>query len=122
MPPKKINSLLPLTATFIAALILCAVEARAGYKYESHGRRDPFVPLVGFAEKGTKDGLKGVYTVEDLKLQGITKGGDGSKRVILNGEIMKEGDKIERVTVISVGKDSVKVRLDDIDYELELYK
>lgn len=122
MSLKKINNSLTLTATFIAALILCAVEAGAGYKYESHGRRDPFIPLVGFSEKGTKEGLKGVYTVEDLKLQGITTSGDGSKRVILNGEIMKEGDKIERVTVISVGKNTVKVRIDDTYYELELYK
>jgi hypothetical protein len=122
MPVKKLNRTLFVAALIVAAMAALSAETRAGGKYESRGRRDPFVPLVGVSDKGGRGGIKGIHTIDDVKLQGIVRGADGVKRAIINGEIMKEGDKIERLSVIFIEDNGVKVKIEETEYELKLYK
>lgn len=101
---------------------ICLTDALAGYGYDSRGRRDPFVPLVGVEKPGSSSGVKGISSVEDINLQGIVSGTGGKKMAVINGEIMEEGDKIDRLSVLSVSDNAVKVKIDDTEYEIKLYE
>ena len=87
-----------------SVLCLVSVSGIAGaYEYESMGRRDPFVPLVGITGEGHAGGINSILTVEDVSLQGIVVGPDNERNVIINGELLKKGDKRERLSVESIG-------------------
>ncbi len=116
-------------STILIILFLCPAVVLAGkevpaekFKYNSYGRRDPFVPLVGIKERRGTGGVASILTVEDISLQGILTNPDGTKSVVINGDIMKEGDQIERLKVVQIGENSVKVELNDTNYDLKLYK
>jgi len=105
------------------AVVLADKKVPAGnFKYNSYGRRDPFVPLVGVKERRGTGGAASILTVEDISLQGILTNPDGTKSVVINGDIMKEGEKIELLKVVQIGENSVKVELNDTIYDLKLYK
>lgn len=106
----------------VALAALGLVEAGAGEHYDSHGRRDPFVPLVGVERSGAKGGVKGITSIDDVVLQGVIMGSDGKNRAIINGEILKEGDKIDRLSVMSIENNTVKVKIEEDEYEIKLYK
>jgi hypothetical protein len=109
---------------FVAVILTVPglIEARAGEHYDSHGRRDPFVPLVGVERSGAKGGVKGITSIDDVVLQGVIMGSDGQKRAIVNGEILSEGDKIDRLSVQSIDNNTVKVKIEEDEYEIKLYK
>jgi len=101
---------------------LCHSSPAVSFQYNSHGRRDPFVPLVGIPEAGGRGGAGGVLTVEDVHLQGILLGPDGKHMVIINGEIMREGDSMERLHIESIDPNVVTIRIDDSRYTVKLYE
>lgn len=111
-----------MVAIVLAASALGAAEIPSVFKYDSKGRRDPFVPLAGVEKAGTKGGIKGVLSIEDVVLQGIVMGADGKRRAIINGEVMKEGDTIEHVSIISVNENGVKLNIEGTEHEVKLYK
>lgn len=97
----------------------CSIGFAAGY--ESFGRRDPFVPLIGVPGAEHK-GIWDVLTIEDVMIQGITVDPDGARKVFINGESMKEGDKKGLLLVESIGNNVVKIKLDEEYHELKLYE
>lgn len=99
-----------------------AANVKANYRYDSHGRRDPFVPLVGVTERGSQGGVRGILSVDDVSLQGIVTNEDGRMLAVINGELMKEGDRIGRLSIESIGENSVKVKIDEAEFEIKLYK
>ncbi|MFQ5952371.1 MAG: general secretion pathway protein GspB [Candidatus Omnitrophota bacterium] len=106
-----------------AVLGLFAFCAESGaFQYEARGRRDPFVPLVGVAETSSISGARGILTVEDVFLQGILMDDYGKRSVIINGEIFKEGDRIERLYIESIGDNIVVIKIDEDKFELKLYE
>ena len=92
------------------------------FNYEAHGRRDPFVPLIGVAESGHMSGARGILTVEDVSLQGIVVGPNGQSAVVINGELMQEGQMIERLLVESIGDNVVVIKIDEEKFYLKLYE
>jgi hypothetical protein len=93
------------------------------YQYESLGRRDPFVPLVGVtSRRESVRGLEGILSIEDVSLQGILVGPDGSRSVIINGEVVEEGKKIGTLMVESIKDNEVTVRIDEDTHTLKLYE
>jgi len=82
----------------VISIILCAAACAVcvdvmGAKeslYDAHGKRDPFVPLIGI-DRGPVGSLDGVMSIEDVRLEGIAMGGQGKMIAILNGEMVKEG-------------------------------
>jgi hypothetical protein len=126
---KKKRSKTGFISGFIAAALCCLAvlgllrtHVGAAYEYESFSRRDPFVPLVGVSERGSTGGIEGILTIEDVLLQGILIADNGKPGVIVNGEIMKEGDRAGRLFIESIGSNVVKVKIDDESFELELYE
>ena len=109
-------------AVLLATAGTFAVSVAAGYRYDSRGRRDPFVPLVGVSERSAHGGVRGILSAADVSLQGIVTNEDGRKQAVINGELMKEGDRIGRLLVESIGENSVKVKIDEAEFEIKLYK
>lgn len=110
---------------FVLGLVIVncsAMSEETAFKYESRGRRDPFVPLVGVAGVGTVGGLHGVSSIDDISFQGVVLSPDGKKAAIINGEIFKEGDIIGRVQVVSVGENEVTLKIDERTHRLTLYE
>jgi hypothetical protein len=92
------------------------------FEYESYGRRDPFMPLIGVTKGSLAGGIEGILTIEDVQLQGILMADDGTRRVIINGEILKQGDRIERLFIESINSNEVKIKIDDDSFTVKLYE
>ena len=111
-----------------ATVIFCLIAVSHGtacaqFQYDPHGRRDPFVPLVGVGSRAGGSGdLASVLSVDDISLQGILESGDGVRCAIMNGEIVLEGQSLGNVTIESVRRNSVMVRIGDETYEVKLYE
>ncbi len=108
---------------FSIALVFLIIASAKGscesYEYESHGRRDPFVPLIG-QDKAMAAGLSDVTSVEDIKLEGIAIRADGKKTAIMNGEIVKEGDKIGEVEIKKVYYKSIVFLISGKEFKVSL--
>jgi hypothetical protein len=94
--------------------------AGAGSAYESNGKRDPFIPLVG-QEKGDRPGsLEEITSIEDIILEGIAMGPAGKNIAILNGQLVKEKDKIGLIEIRKISKKTVELSIDGIVHTLSL--
>ncbi|MBD3379494.1 MAG: hypothetical protein GF408_03420 [Candidatus Omnitrophica bacterium] len=110
-------------ALVVPGLIVTSSHADGVYRYESLGRRDPFVPLVGVTSDGRAEGLEGILSRADVSFEGVmVDKTTGERRVIINGEILKKGDKVGKLSVEEIGYNSVRISIDDREYELELYE
>ena len=119
---KKARTLL-LEVTVLVVIIACSFSAAVyAFEYKSMGRRDPFVPLVGVSQEGVPGGAMGVLTRDDVVVQGIVTGPNGMRSVIINGEIMTEGDSIGRLTVMKIGENVVTIKIDEDTFYVKLYE
>lgn len=98
-------------------VVYCAVAI--AFQYESRGKRDPFVPLVGI-ERPAVVRLADIMSVEDVKLEGIAIGAKGMKTAIINGELVKEGYKAGDVEVKSIKNRTVTIAITGKDYNISL--
>lgn len=115
MPGRiKILAFIVMLALFIP------FQAKAEFlQYETHGKRDPFAPLVG-AEKPTMAKLADVTSVEDIRLEGIVSGARGEMAAMMNGEIVKKNDKFGDITVKSITKTAVVLSVGGKEHQLKL--
>lgn len=107
----------------LIVLILLASGAATGrcenYQYESRGKRDPFVPLVG-SERPAIGRLEDVSSYTDVRLEGIASGTGGKIVAILNGQVVKEGDKYGEVQIQKITGTSVTILFNNRPYEINL--
>jgi hypothetical protein len=108
----------------IVYIIIVAVGfgywAEAGSCYESNGKRDPFVPLVG-QEKGSRPvSLAEIASIEDVILEGIALGPLGKNIAILNGQMVKEKDRFGAIQIKKISKKTVEFSIEGKDYTLSL--
>ena len=79
------------------------------WNYEAGGRRDPFVPLVGYAL--SEGGKASHLTVENMNLIGILWGDKGYYALIKdgqnNGYILRKGDKVASGEVVEVNNQAI---------------
>ena len=102
--------------------LIYPVAAEAVFVYDSEGNRDPFVPLIGVAGASSASGVGGVTSLDGVSLQGIIVGPAGNRSVILNGEIMKEGDIFGDLTIVTISNNEVKVKIGQQLHDLRLYE
>lgn len=96
-----------------------ASAVKAVFSYESKGKRDPFVPLIGQEkEKGTA--LENITSIEDLTLEGIAIGSGGKNIAILNGQLVKDDDKFGTLYIKKISRKKVQISIDAKDYVLDL--
>jgi len=106
----------------LGLVLLCSrAIAEDVYVYNDRGRRDPFVPLVG-AKTQTLSPLTEVMTIEDIYLQGIAGDSKGERIAILNGEMLKKGDQVGRVTLKDIQETKIIVLIDNDEFELDIYQ
>ena len=90
-----------------------AQELSAGqYQYSSKDRRDPFIPLVARGEaQSSVEGLMTVESIEDIKLEGIIYDPSGRSIAVLNGELVKEGQRIHNVEILKIYDKAIRLKL-----------
>ncbi len=89
-------------------------------EYDSHGKRDPFWPLV--SPLGSLINYETEFQVTDMKLEGIISGADGQNLAIINGHIVQRNDRLGPFTVTRIEKDLVVLIKDQQEFELKLKK
>lgn len=121
---KKINNpvLWIAVSVLMAAAVLFSTNLWCEEGYNALGRRDPFVPLVGVGETGSRSGLEGIMSIDDISLTGIVSDSEGTRSIIVNGEILNEGQRVERVFVESIGDNEVVILIDEERHTLRLYE
>ena len=88
--------------------------------YDAGGKRDPFMPLIGVMTKAV-DSLADVICIEDVKLQGLASDSTGRRTAIINGEMIKQGETVGRLTVKRISKDTVILMIDEEEYSINIY-
>lgn len=114
---------MPRKIMLMVTMALCAAAFGYcdGYKYESRGRRDPFVPLVGMGKPAAAR-LEDVTSISDICLEGIAIESKGKMTAIMNGAVLKEGDKVGEVEVRKISKNTVSLSIGGKQYDLKLSK
>lgn len=102
----------------VISSMACAVNCEY-YRYESRGRRDPFIPLVGF-EKPAVVKLEDVESVDDLMLEGIASESKGKRIAIINGRMMRENEKAGTVEVKKITDSMVTLLMSGQAYNIKL--
>ena len=122
MKKNKLFITFLIVTIFLGAVSMCAYSREDAPEYRSQGKRDPFVPLAGTTGFGPGGGAQNIRTIDDAKLEGILIGPNGKYNAIISGEIMAVGDQAGLLKVLEIGKNSVKVTIEDTEYELKLYE
>lgn len=121
--------IVPIAALYLIGLGLSALyaygekPAGAALEYESNGKRDPFIPLIG-QEKAKKISglLEDITSIEDIKLEGIAMGASGKNAAILNGRMVKDNDVFGALRIKNISQSTVHLSIEGKDYTLKLPK
>lgn len=104
-------------------IIACTANAAETQLYTAKAQRDPFVQLLNAGSKQAISGLIGVENIEDVRVEGIVADPDPSKSiVIVNGTVMKSGEEVGAVKVVSIGTDGATVSVNGIEDFKQLYQ
>lgn len=102
------------------SFIACAVAwSGDDFTYEVRGRRDPFIPLVGPGTR-LKASLKDVTSIDEIQVEGIAVGLHGKSVVIINGEMLKEGDIIGSLEIRKISKTVVTLSIGGKEHTVTL--
>ena len=112
----------------VAAALAClpvlaeaADEAPAVFKYDPHGRRDPFVPLVRDGRfVGVEVSTFSGGGAASLFLGGILWDPRGDSLALLNGEEVRVGDMVGGYAVTEIRRDAVILMRDGKPLVLQL--
>ncbi len=94
----------------LITLVICLFSSavRGDFVYNSQENRDPFIPLA------TKEGVPiGSWQTPDLAeeivLEGIVWDSQGNSLAIVNGIVVKEGDRFFNLKVLEIKKKGIKL-------------
>jgi len=124
---QKINTQRARRVFLILGLILCIVFSSGGvlseeataFVYDNKGKRDPFIPLVKGTAKGYT-GLGNVESVDELVLEGILWDKSGGSIAVLNGVLLKKGDKVNNIQLLEITPKRAFLLVDGEKYNLTL--
>lgn len=106
-------------AAVVCSLFLAAAD---GLAYDARGKRNPFIPLV------TPDGHYLKLDVEEttdepgLKLEGIIYDKSGISYAVVDGQVVKPGDKVGEYKVLMIEERKVIFMRDGQQKIIELKK
>ena len=109
----------PTLAMTVLLLLIAPAGSAENIKYESHGKRDPFVPLVGI-ESPAVSSLEDITSIGEVKLEGIASNPGGKSVAILNGEIVKAGDRFGEIKIEKITKKNVTIAMGGKNYTIDL--
>jgi hypothetical protein len=97
----------------------CETGAHGRFEYESKGKRDPFIPLIG-QENPKISNLGDITSIEDIRVDGIAMGAGGKNIAILNGQVVKDNDKFGAVCIKRISQKAVQLSIEEKDYTVRL--
>ena len=86
--------------------------------YDYKGKRDPMVSII---IRDTGPGIVTPVVPTEIKFTGVGRDSKGNKMAIINGEIMKVGDKLGAWTLEQVYDDYIVVKSLGKEHKLPLY-
>ncbi len=89
--------------------------------YDAADMRDPFVPLIA-GQKRLSVGLEAVETIDDVKFEGLIFDPSGTSIAVINGELVREGDKINNVEIVKIAGDTIIMKIYERIYTIALDK
>ena len=105
---------------FLALLVSPHFLKAEQFKYDSHGKRDPLVPLIGQEKPGGSVGFSDIMSIDDVRLEGIAGEITGNKTAIINGELVKEGFKSGEICIRKITKSSVTLTISGKEFTINL--
>lgn len=99
------------------------------FVYDSQGKRDPLVPLIGLKEEGGKEEeeeekIRVGEEIKRLKLARVSLQGifwdKNHPRAIINDEIVSKRDQVEGFLVAEIAKDRVTLHYREEEFVLQL--
>ncbi len=87
---------------------------RAGLSYDDRGKRNPFLPLIGNDVAVTQ--VAYLKSVDDLIIEGILMDPNKGSVVIVNGQVLKEGNYIGGFRVDSIHATNVTFSREEKSY------
>lgn len=97
-----------------------AVLADETAAYDTHQRRDPFVPLVTQSIREAS-GLAGIESADELKIEGVVCDPKGSV-VIVNGTVLKEGEEVGALKIVKIDPGGAHISINGSESYIPLYK
>lgn len=88
------------------------------FLYDSHKRRDPFIPLVGPGAQTL--GEQPSLALSSIKLEGIVVDPEQGSFVMVDGEMYQKGEKIGPYLIEKIEENRVTLKYNDKSYELAL--
>jgi hypothetical protein len=105
---------------FVCLVYACGLSFAEDFTYNSRGKRDPFVPLVGAGAASQVKEVVDITSIEDVALEGIVYDSKQVSIAIINGIILKEGDQAGILMVEKIEPQKVILRIEDNRYEVPL--
>ena len=109
-------------SALILVIALLAFDSAlcSAFEYNSHGKRDPFAPLVGSDKPAAAMRLADVASVEEMSLEGIVTNAKGEMVALVNGEMLKTNDRVGEIIVKSITSSGVTFSVGGKEYKLKL--
>jgi len=116
----NIKKIITAIVAFILNLLIIYGVILAQNQELNYNNRDPFVPLLDEKNNISRDFKKSSAQIvlPKVSLQGITKLGD-TLYVMIDGELLKEGQTIKEMVIVKVEPDKVMVRYGENNFELK---
>jgi len=117
----------PLVAVFCVLFsVLCQAQEQERFIYDARAKKDPFIPLT---DEESPTGLRTVFALEavaiklpvEISVKGILWSGQ-EYFAIVNGEVMKKGEKIGEVKVKEIEQDKVILEYKQKEFTIFLKK
>ena len=110
-----------LITAFLVLLVSPNFLKAEQFRYDSHGKRDPLVPLIGASEKpGGAVGFSEIVSIDDVRLEGIAGETTGRIAAIINGELVRENFKSGEVQIIKITRNSVTLTISGKEFIVNL--
>lgn len=117
----KFRSLIQALFIFTAITAFCSqftVASAEQFVYDSHNRRDPFVPLVGPGSVTSSEQPE--LQLESIKLEGVVVDPKGGSFIMVDGEVYDEGHKIGPYVIEKIEEKRVVLKYNTERYELKM--
>ena len=83
------------------------------FRYDSHARRDPFVPVL-------KASVSSHLENASLHLEGIVIDPNGGSFAVINGEVVRQGEQFQGHTLEAISHNKVLFKDESSSFELVL--
>jgi|GEM_PF-1596691 len=108
-----------LMGSFAMIFLICGDAAAEQKLYRSGGKRDPFVPLVTTMTKSIA--IVQVESLDNIRLEGLVYDPKKGSVAIVNGSLVREGERVGNIQLLEVRKDGALFLCNDKQVYKALY-